>query len=79
MEFSPYIIWNIVITLIIAPIFNSIRINAQELKRIDILINKTREEVASKYVTKEELNQDMERVLDRLEILNGKIDKLISG
>ncbi|MAD48222.1 MAG: hypothetical protein CMQ53_02590 [Gammaproteobacteria bacterium] len=79
MEFSPYIIWNIIITLIIAPIFNSIRINAQELKRIDILINKTREEVASKYVTKEELNQDMERVLDRLEILNGKIDKLISG
>ena len=58
MEFSPYIIWNIIITLIIAPIFNSIRINAQELKRIDILINKTREEVASKYVTKEELNQD---------------------
>ena len=79
MEFSPYIIWNIVITLIIAPIFSSIRINAQELKRIDILINKTREEVASKYVTKEELNQDMERVLDSLEILNGKIDKLISG
>jgi|TARA_B100001057_G_scaffold394187_1_gene403297 hypothetical protein len=79
MEFSPYIIWNIIITLIIAPIFNSIRINSQELKRVDILINKTREEVASKYVTKEELNQDMERVLDRLEILNGKIDKLISG
>ena len=46
MEISTYIIWNVFITLVLAPILYNIRQNATELKRQDILINKTREEVA---------------------------------
>ena len=55
---SPYIVWNVLITLILAPIWFQIRQNASELKRQDILINKTREEVAKEYVTKLELKDD---------------------
>ena len=55
---SPYIVWNVLITLILAPIWFQIRQNAAELKRQDILINKTREEVAKEYVTKLELKDD---------------------
>lgn len=71
--------WNIVITLVIAPIIHGIRTNATELKRVDILLNKTREEVARNYVTKEEFAISIDRVIDRLDKLDAKIDKLITG
>tara|TARA_X000001388_G_scaffold43950_1_gene31036 strand:+ start:2447 stop:2689 length:243 start_codon:yes stop_codon:yes gene_type:complete len=76
MEISTYIIWNVFITLVLAPILYNIRQNTTELKRQDILINKTREEVAKEYVTKQELKDDMTRLMDRLEKLDEKLDKL---
>ena len=66
-------------TLVFAPIIHSIRTNATELKRIDILLNKTREEVAKDYVTKMELTISIDRVIDRLDKLDEKMDKLITG
>lgn len=71
--------WNIVMTLVFAPIIHSIRTNATEIKRIDILLNKTREEVAKDYVTKMELTISIDRVIDRLDKLDEKMDKLITG
>ena len=71
--------WNIVMTLVFAPIIHSIRTNATEIKRIDILLNKTREEVAKDYVTKIELTISIDRVIDRLDKLDEKMDKLITG
>jgi hypothetical protein len=59
MELSAYIIWNIFITLVLAPIWFQIRQNTSELRRQDILLNKTREEIAKNYVTKDELRNDM--------------------
>ena len=73
---SPYIVWNVLITLVLAPIWFQIRQNAAELKRQDILINKTREEVAKEYVTKLELKDDFILLLDRMEKLHEKVDKL---
>ena len=76
MELTPYLFWNIFITLVLAPILYSIRQNASEAKRIDILLNKTREEIAKEYVTKNELKDDMERLMDRIEKIGEKLDKL---
>jgi len=76
MEFTPDIFWNIIITLVLAPILYSIRQNTTEAKRLDILLNKTREELARDYVTKNELRDDMENLMSRLEKLDEKIDKL---
>ena len=73
---TPYIIWNVFITLVLAPLMYSIRQNSSELKRQDILINKTREEVAKEYVTKSEVKDDMNNLMDRLEKLDEKIDRL---
>ena len=64
---SPYIVWNVLITLILAPIWFQIRQNASELKRQDILINKTREEIAKEYVTKLELKDDFNLLMERME------------
>ena len=73
---SPYIVWNVLITLVLAPIWFQIRQNAAELKRQDILINKTREEVAKEYVTKLELKDDFNLLMERMEKLHEKVDKL---
>ena len=73
---TPDIIWNVFITLVLGPLMYSIRQNASELKRQDILINKTREEVAKEYVTKSEVKDDMNNLIDRLEKLDEKIDRL---
>ena len=76
MEVSPYIIWNALITLVLAPIWFQIRQNATELKRQDILLNKTREEIAKEYVTKNELKDDMNAIMDRIDKIGEKLDKL---
>ena len=76
MELSAYILWNAFITLVLAPIFYSIRANTNENKRLDILLNKTREELARQYVTKLELADDIDRILDSIGKLEKKIDRL---
>ena len=73
---SPYIVWNVLITLVLAPIWFQIRQNASELKRQDILINKTREEIAKEYVTKLELKDEFNLLMERMEKLHEKVDKL---
>ena len=76
MELTPYLFWNIFITLVLAPILYSIRQNSDETKRIDILVNKTREEIARQYVTKQELKADFDVLISRIDKLGEKLDKL---
>jgi len=76
MELTPYLFWNIFITLVLAPILYSIRQNSSEAKRIDILLNKTREELARDYVTKQELKNDFDILINRIDKLGEKLDKL---
>jgi len=73
---SPYIVWNVLITLVLAPIWFQIRQNTSELRRQDILLNKTREEIAKDYVTKTELRDDMGLLMDRIDKIGEKLDKL---
>ena len=76
MELTPYLFWNIFITLVLAPVLYSIRSNTSENKRLAILLNKTREEIAREYVTKNELKDDMGRLMDRIDKIGEKLDKL---
>jgi len=76
MELTPYLFWNIFITLVLAPILYSIRQNSDETKRLDILLNKTREELAREYVTKQELKNDFDVLISRIDKLGEKLDKL---
>ena len=76
MELTPYLFWNIFITLVLAPILYGIRSNTSEAKRIDILLNKTREEMAKEYGTKQELKADFDVLITRIDKLGEKLDKL---
>ena len=60
----------------VAPLLYTIRGNTSENRRLDILLNKTREEMAKDYVTKVELEGDMERVFTTLNKIEEKLDKL---
>ena len=76
MELTPYLFWNIFITLVLAPVLYGIRQNTEESKRLDILLNKTREEIAKDYVTKSEVRDDMQILMDRIDKIGEKLDKL---
>ncbi len=70
-------IWNILLSAAMAGIGYVLKDKSDELKRIDILLNKTREEVAKEYVTKVDVHLDINRVLDRLDRMEQKLDAVI--
>jgi len=70
-------LWNIILSALIAGITWFAKSIWDELQRQNILLNRTREEVAKEYVTKAEVHADINRVMDRLDALDAKIDRLI--
>ena len=70
-------IWNILLSAAVAGVGYILKDKSDELKRIDILLNKTREEVAIEYVTKVDVHLDITRVLDRLDRMEQKLDTVI--
>jgi hypothetical protein len=66
-----------VLSAVMAGIGYVLKDKSDELKRIDILLNKTREEVAKEYVTKVDVHLDINRVLDRLDRMEQKLDTVI--
>ena len=77
-------VWNIVLTAFLGLVsWFAIRLHT-ESDRLAILLNKTREEIvqcqlniADKYARKDEVSADFERVMNRLDALDAKIDRLI--
>ena len=59
--------------------FYSIRQNADETKRLNILISKTREEIATNYISRTTFDADIGRILNILEKMERKIDRLFEG
>lgn len=70
-------IWSAGLSFISALILLWVKSVNDENKRLAILLSKTREENAEKYVTKMEVHADINRVLDRLDRLENKIDIFI--
>lgn len=72
-------IWNAALSLVLAIVGWVLKDKAAELVRVTILLNKTREEIAKEYVTKAEVHADINRVMNRLEVLDAKLDRLIEN
>ena len=70
-------LWNVGLSLASGLILVWINGVNSETKRLSILLSKTREENAEKYVTKVEVHTDINRVLDRLDRLENKIDSFM--
>ena len=69
-------IWNAVLSLIVAPLIIIIGAQVKELRRIDILLNRTREELGRDYVSKIELDSIMSRIMGAIDRLSQKVDRL---
>ena len=67
-------LWNIALSFISALILMWIKSTVDEVKRVQILLNRTREEIAKEYVTKADVHSDINRVIQRLDRLDEKLD-----
>ena len=74
------IVWNLVTSFFVALVMFMIKMNHDEQKRIQILLNRTREEIARDHITRAEVRADLERIMERFdagfERLESKIDAL---
>jgi hypothetical protein len=73
-------LWNVVLSAIVGVMVFMLKSKFDELQRISILLNKTREEVARDNITRAEVRQDLDKIRDHFDNgfkrLEDKIDAL---
>ncbi len=74
MELDLPTLWSAILTLVILPFGWAFNKMFAEVKRLQILLNKTREE----YATKDDLRDTSSRVMEALHRLEDKLDKVLS-
>ena len=70
-------LWTAGLTMGISILGWVLKDKSEELKRVTSLLNRTREEMAKEYVTKSEVHADINRVLDRIDKLGEKMDRIM--
>jgi hypothetical protein len=70
-------VWNTVLSFASALLLFWVKISHDEVKRLSILLSKTREENAEKFVAKTDMHNDMNRVIQRLDRLDAKLDEFM--
>jgi hypothetical protein len=73
-------LWNAILSFFVAGMGFMLKGKMDELQRIGVLLNKTREEVARDHITRKEVDDKVERIVERFDDgfkrLEAKIDKL---
>ena len=73
-------LWNAVLSFFVAGMGLMLKGKMDELNRLSILLNKTREEVARDHITRKEVDDKVDRIVERFDDgfkrLEAKIDKL---
>jgi hypothetical protein len=74
------VIWNIVLTAIVGVLGFVLKEKFEELNRLGILLNRTREEIARDHITRAEVRADLQAIREHFDDgfarLEAKIDKL---
>ena len=70
-------ILNILFGVVIAMIGWWLKTQREELDRLRILLNRTREEMAKEYVTKSDSSQVLSQIMGKFDRLEEKIDRLM--
>jgi len=77
---DPIILWNLITSILVALVMFMLKNSHDEQQRIQILLNKTREEIARDHITRAEVRADLEKIMERFdtgfERLEAKIDAL---
>ena len=74
MEIDAMLFWNVILTLVVVPFGWAFNKMFQEVKRLQILLNNPREE----YARRDDVKEDMDRVMAALHRVEDKIDKMLS-
>ena len=73
-------VWNVILSGIVAVLGFMVKGKFDEMDRITILLNRTREEVARDHVTRSEVNQTLDRLVERIDKsiqrLESKLDEM---
>ena len=73
-------LWNAVLSFFVAGMGFMLKGKMDELNRLSILLNKTREEVARDHITRKEVDDKVDRIVERFDDgfkrLEVKIDRL---
>ena len=72
-------LWNIVLSGIVGIMGFMLKAKFDELQRLSILLNRTREEVARDHITRTEFRADMQQLMDRFDRLERKLDRIAIG
>jgi hypothetical protein len=72
-------LWNAALSAIVALLGFVIKSKFEDLQRLSILLNKTREEVARDHITRSEFRADMAQLMDRFDRLERKLDRIAMG
>lgn len=72
-------LWNIILSGFVGLIIWLAKGMHEEVKRLNMLLNRTREEIAKEYVTKAEVHADINRVIGRLDALDAKLDRFLEN
>jgi hypothetical protein len=70
-------LWSAALSAVMALIGWILKGHADEVKRLQILLNRTREEMARDYVTKTDVQSSMNMLIARIDNLDKKIDELM--
>jgi hypothetical protein len=69
-------LWNIGLSAIVGVMGFMLKGKFDELQRLSILLNRTREEVARDHITRADFRADMAQLMDRFDRLERKLDRL---
>lgn len=72
-------IWNMALSAVVGLMGFLLKSKFDEIERMSILLNRTREEVARDHMTRAEFRADMQQLLDRFDRIERKLDNLRSG
>ena len=77
MELDVSTLWSGIITLVLMPFAWAFNKMFSEVKRLQILLNKTREDFAKDYATKSELHNETKEIKDLILRIENKLDRFI--
>lgn len=70
-------IWNVVLTALVGVLAYLMKDKFEELTRLGILLNRTREEMARDHLTRAEFRADVQQLLDRFDRIERKLDRMV--
>lgn len=72
-------VWNAILSAVVGLMGFLLKGKFDEIARLGILLNRTREEVARDHITRAEFRADMQQLIDRFDRIERKIDNLRGG